>query len=132
LAGDGTSTYSRDPGGALVGVRTGTTGVLALTDQHSDVVGTFAPTGTTLAGSTAYDPLGNVVSAANRAGNLGYQSGWTQQSTGRVNMAARWYNPASGQFDNRDTVGPDPAPDPVAANRYAYANDNPLTGTDPT
>ncbi len=104
--------------------------MLALTDQHTDVVGEF--TGTALAGSATYDPLGNVTASTNMAGNLGYQSGWTDHATGRVNMAARWYNPATGQFDNRDSIGVSPLPNPMAANRYAYADDNPLTNTDPT
>jgi RHS repeat-associated protein len=132
LATDGAASYSRDPAGGLIGVKTGQTGVLALTDQHTDVVGEFTATGTALAGSATYDPLGNVTASANLAGNLGYQSGWTDHATGRVNMAARWYNPTTGQFDNRDSVGVSPLPNPMAANRYAYADDNPLTNTDPT
>ncbi len=132
VAADGTSTYSRDPGGGLVATKTGISGVLAWTDLHTDVVAQFTATGTTLAGSTTYGPLGTVVASSGATGNLGYQSGWTEQSSGRVNMAARWYNPNTGQFDNRDTAGNNPTPDPVAADRYAYANDNPLTVTDPS
>ena len=60
------------------------------------------PCTTGLAGSRAYGPLGTVVANANLVGNLGYQSGFTESSTGRVNMGARWYNPNTGQFDNRD------------------------------
>src|SRR5207248_4099464 len=103
LAGDGTSTYSRGPSGALVGVKTGASGVLAWTDQHTDLVGQFTPTGTSLTGSRTYGPLGTVVTSSNMAGNLGYQSAFTETTSGRVNMAARWYNPATGQFDNHDT-----------------------------
>ncbi|WP_186382662.1 hypothetical protein [Amycolatopsis rhizosphaerae] len=69
-------------------------GVLAFVDQHTDVVGQFTATGATLTGSTAYDPLGNVLSANGQKGRLGYQSGWTDSGTGKVDMAARWYNPA--------------------------------------
>jgi large repetitive protein len=132
LASDGSTTYSRDPSGGLVGERTGGTAVLAVTDDHTDVVGQLTPAGTALTGSVAYDPLGNVIAATTFGGNLGYQSGWTDHATGRVNMAARWYNPATGQFDNRDSIGPSPVPNPLAANRYAYGDDNPLTHTDPT
>src|SRR5581483_5658727 len=69
---------------------------------------------------------------AGMIGNLGFQSGFTEFNTGRVNMAARWYNPATGQFDNRDTASNNPVPIEANANQYAYANDNPLTGTDPS
>jgi RHS repeat-associated protein len=132
LAGDGGSTYGRDPSGALVGVRTGSTGVLAWTDRHTDVVGVFAASGTALAGSAAYDPLGKVLATTSPVGNLGYQSGWTEAATNRVNMAARWYDVNTGQFDNRDTVANSPVPASVAANGYAYGNDNPLTALDPS
>jgi large repetitive protein len=132
VAGDGTSTYSRGPGGGLVGVRTGGAGKLAWTDLHTDVVGQFAAAGSSLAGSTTYGPLGTIVASAGMSGNLGYQSGWTETSNGRVNMAARWYNPATGQFDNRDSAQNSPTPNSANANGYAFVNDNPLTGTDPT
>ncbi|OXM65635.1 LamG-like jellyroll fold domain-containing protein [Amycolatopsis vastitatis] len=132
IASDGTSTYSRDPGGGLVGIASGGTGAFAFVDQHTDVVGTFTATGTALAGSTSYDPFGNVLASANGKGQLGYQSGWTDQSTGNVNMAARWYNPAVGQFMNRDTVSNSPVPNPMEANKFAYVDDNPMTGTDPS
>src|SRR5256714_1815900 len=64
-------------------------------------------------------------------GTVGYQSAFTETTSGRVNMAARWYNPATGQFDNRDAVGNNPTPNSANANRYAYANNNPLTNIDP-
>ncbi len=131
LAGDGSATYSRDPAGAVIGIKTGTSGVLAWTDQHTDLIGQFTATGNFLTGSTTYGPLGTIVATAGMAGNLGYQSAFTETSSGRVNMAARWYNPATGQFDNRDTASNSPTPNPANANRYAYANDNPLTNIDP-
>ncbi|MFF4599833.1 LamG-like jellyroll fold domain-containing protein [Amycolatopsis sp. NPDC001319] len=132
LASDGTSTYSRDPGGDLVGINTGGAGLFAFVDQHTDVVGAFTDTGTTLAGSSTYDPFGNVLASQNPKGHLGYQSGWTEPSAGTVNMAARWYNPAVGQFMNRDTVSNNPVPNPMEANKFAYVDDNPMTGTDPS
>jgi RHS repeat-associated protein len=132
LAADGTATYTRDPGGALLGVAAAGTQTLAWTDLHTDVVGEFTATGTTLSGSVAYDPLGRVLNTAGMIGNLGYQSEWTDGLTGRVNMHARWYNPATGQFDTRDSAENDPVPDSINANRYQYGDGNPMTVTDPT
>ena len=140
VASDGTDTYTYDPSGGLIGTGTaasggGTTsgsGSLVLTDQHNDVVGDFTATAAQLAGSTTYDPLGNVLATSNQQGQLGYQSGWTDKSTGKVNMAARWYNPATGQFMNKDTVANNPVPNSAEANPYAYVDDNPMLGTDPT
>jgi len=124
LAKDATSTYVRDPGGAVAGSKTGAWAVYAWTDLHTDVVGQFSAAATTLAGSTTYEPYGKVSTSTGMQGNLGYQSGWTDSQTKRVNMHARWYNPDTGQFDSRDT---DSVP-----NRFNYADNNPLVNTDPT
>ncbi len=132
LAADGAAKYTRDEDDDLVGVAAGASQTHAWTDQHTDVVGLLTATGTALTGSTTYDPLGRIVATNGMLGNLGYQSSWTDFSTGRVNMWNRWYNTLTGQFDTRDSVDLDPVPDSVDANRFAYADDNPLTETDPT
>jgi RHS repeat-associated protein len=131
VASDGTYTYSRSPSGRLIGVAGAGGSVLALTDLHNDVVGEFTPAGTSLAGSTSYGPLGNVTASAGAVGNLGYQSGWTDPSSGDVNMGSRWYSPATGQFLSRDSAANNPVPNSAAANGYAYGDDNPLTAYDP-
>lgn len=130
LASDGAATYSRDPANGLVGANLSGTGVLVDTDLRGDVVGTHTPAATSLSSSVTYDPLGNRVAGTGQ--RLGYQSGYTDLATGQVNMAARWYSPDTGQFASRDTVTNSPTPVSGNANRYAYANNNPLTGTDPT
>ncbi|WP_307043570.1 LamG-like jellyroll fold domain-containing protein [Streptomyces achromogenes] len=132
IASDGDDTYTFDPGGGLVGVKSiGGTGVLALTDQHNDVVGSFTSGATTLAGSASYDPLGKVVSPTNTViGHLGFQSGWTEPGTGDVGTASRWYDPDTGVFLNKDSVSLNPVPNSVSANPFAYVNDNPMAGTD--
>jgi RHS repeat-associated protein len=132
VTSDGTFTYSRDPAGGLVGVA-GQPGsaVLALTDQHRDVVGEFTATGSGLSGSTTYDPLGSVVATSGQIGNLGYQSGWTDPVTSNVKMGSRWYNPATGQFLSRDATSNSPMPNSAGANTFAYGSDNPLTAYDP-
>ncbi len=132
LASDGQNSYGRDPSGALVGINAGGTKVLAMTDLHDDVVGQFTDGGSALTGSTTYDPFGKITATSGMLGQLGYQSEWTDPNTSQVDMAARWYNPNTGQFNSRDTVGLNPVPDSVNADRFAYANDNPLTVTDPT
>jgi RHS repeat-associated protein len=130
VASDGIYRYSRDAAGGLIGISGPSGAVLALTDQHLDVVGQFTASGTALTGSTAYGPLGNVIATASAIGNLGYQSGWTDPATSNVNMGSRWYNPATGQFMSRDAASNSPLPASVAANTFAYGNDNPLTQYD--
>jgi RHS repeat-associated protein len=137
IASDGSNTYTYDPSGGLVGINQAgatstSTGVLAMTDQHDDVVGDFTNTGTALSGSTTYDPLGNVTATSDQVGSLGYESGWRDSSTGKVDMGSRWYNPATGQFMNKDSVSLSPVPNSVAANPFAYVDDNPMAGTDPS
>ncbi|MFE0777313.1 RHS repeat domain-containing protein, partial [Streptomyces sp. NPDC058861] len=132
IASDGGIAYSRNADGSLLGVKTPVSSVLALTDLHTDVVAQFTATGEALTGSRTYSPFGKVLHTGGLLGGLGYQSGWTDPETGKVNMAARWYSPAAGQFTSRDTVSLSPLPESVGANRYAYANDNPMSTTDPT
>ncbi|WP_240138973.1 LamG-like jellyroll fold domain-containing protein [Streptomyces sp. MUM 178J] len=132
VASDGAASYSRNVDGTLLGVKTPVSSALYLTDLHTDVVAQFTDTGETLTGSATYTPFGKVVQSTGMVGNLGYQSGWTDPATAKVNMAARWYSPETGQFNSRDTVGLSPLPTSVRANRYAYADQNPMTMTDPT
>ncbi len=131
LAADPTGKYVRTAGGAVAGVQTTGAGVYAWTDLHRDIVGQFGATSATLTGSSCFDPFGKTVSSTGMLGSLGYQSGWTDTGTGRVNMHSRWYNPDTGQFDTRDGADLSPVPASIAANRYAYANANPLANIDP-
>ncbi|MFC8360260.1 LamG-like jellyroll fold domain-containing protein [Streptomyces griseorubiginosus] len=131
LAGDGTTSYNRTPDGALLSAATGTTKQWALTDQHTDLIAGLNPDATAVTGSTAYDPFGTKTATTGTTPAVGYQSGWTDPTTGDVNMAARWYQPSTGSFTSRDTWQLDSSPS-AQANRYGYANNTPLTGTDPT
>ncbi|MCY0954111.1 LamG-like jellyroll fold domain-containing protein [Streptomyces sp. H27-S2] len=135
LVADATSTYTRTPGGALLATAvTGQAGTarLAVTDQHSDFVATLSPDGTSVSGSRTYDPFGKMTAAIGTNPNIGYQSGWTDSSTGEINMAARWYQPGIGSFTSRDTWQLDPTQSGLNANRYAYTAGGPLNATDPT
>ncbi|WP_208780080.1 LamG-like jellyroll fold domain-containing protein [Streptomyces griseorubiginosus] len=131
VASDGTSTYSRDPSGALTGESSATGATLAWTDLHTDVIGQFTAGGSALTGSASYDPWGTTT-ASTLTGSVGYQSEYTDPSTGNVNMHARWYSPSTGGFDSADTVDNPAVGDSTDANDFAYANDAPLTGTDPS
>ncbi|WP_367323409.1 RHS repeat-associated core domain-containing protein [Streptomyces sp. HUAS ZL42] len=131
LAGDGTTAYNRTPEGDLLSLSTGTTKQLAVTDQHTDLVAALNADATQVTGSTAYDPFGKETATNGTTPAVGYQSGWTDPASGDVNMAARWYQPGTGSFASRDTWQLDPSPS-GQANRYSYANEDPVNGTDPT
>ncbi|PZG44533.1 hypothetical protein C1I98_16990 [Spongiactinospora gelatinilytica] len=122
--------YSRDTTGGLLGLQEGTGPALAaLSDLHGDLVATF--TATALTDSAAYNPFGEITAQTGTPRKLGYQGGYTDPDTGKVNMHARWYQPGTATFASRDTATLTPAPS-VQANRYTYANASPLTGADPT
>jgi RHS repeat-associated protein len=55
--------------------------------------------------------------------SIGFQGSYTDPDSGQVDMNARWYNPGTGTFDSRDTLG---------GNRYAYGDSAPMNNTDPT
>ncbi|MEV6547817.1 LamG-like jellyroll fold domain-containing protein [Streptomyces sp. NPDC051597] len=132
VASDGSTTYSRNPDGSLLGVKNGSQSALAMTDLHDDVIAQFTAGGEALTGSTTYSPFGKVQQSSTMIGQLGYQSGWTDPETAKVNMAARWYSPQTGQFNSRDTADVDGLPASIGANKFAYADANPMTMTDPT
>ncbi|GIH02085.1 hypothetical protein Rhe02_01520 [Rhizocola hellebori] len=132
LAEDPTAKYVHGPAGDLLGVKPTGAGVYAWTDLHSDVVAQFGATSATFTGSTTYDPFGKTLASTGMQGSLGFQSGWSDTATGRVNMHARWYNTDTGQFDTRDTIDVSPVPASVGGNKYGYGNANPLVNVDPT
>lgn len=120
--------YGRDPFGGLLGQHEGTNPAAgALTDLHGDLVATF--NSTSLATSAAYDPFGTITAQTGAKTNLGYQGGYTDLDTGKVNMHARWYQPVTGSFVSRDVAALEPRPS-VQVNRYVYANANPLIFAD--
>ncbi|WP_433362735.1 RHS repeat-associated core domain-containing protein [Streptosporangium sp. CA-115845] len=123
------STFGRDALGRTLGLSDGGGGRLAFCDLRGDLIGTFGADSTSLADSVVYDPFGEVLARTGPAHDLGYQGGYTDPDTGKVNMASRWYQPSTGSFVSRDTLGQVPDPS-VQLNRYTYANDNPLTLVD--
>jgi RHS repeat-associated protein len=132
VASDSSATYSRDPAGQVTGVDSAAGGrVIALDDGHDDLSGVFTASGTTMAGSTTYDPWGQVLATSGPAIQVGYQGQWTDPATAQVDMGARFYSPANGSFINQDT-DPDPADTVITSGLHAYADDNPMSLTDLT
>ncbi|WP_307831555.1 LamG-like jellyroll fold domain-containing protein [Nucisporomicrobium flavum] len=131
VASDGTQTFNHTPGGTAISVRENGNSAFTSVDRHGDVTGSFGLSSGTQLSSATYDPYGNVVASSGNRPRIGYQGGWTDVTTGFVNAASRWYNPANGAFTSADTQENAPAP-AVNANPYAYGNDDPLGNSDPT
>jgi RHS repeat-associated protein len=96
---------------------------------HGDIEAEATATTGVLNASVTYDPYGQITSHTGTL-PLGYQSGWTDTTTGNVNAPARWYSPSVGALTGRDTVQL-PASSVAQTNRYAYGNDNPETNRRP-
>jgi len=62
---------------------------------------------------------------------LGYQTQYTDPTTGDTLMQARWYNPGTATFRSRDTYAGN-LNTPVSLNRYTYAHNNPIRYSDPS
>ncbi|MFJ5658071.1 LamG-like jellyroll fold domain-containing protein [Streptomyces microflavus] len=135
---DNNSTYGRGASDELLSVAEGTgAGRLTVTDKHGDVVGDLSATdgsATKLTGSTAFDPFGQRSEATGAetgtVGNAGFQGDWTDPDTEQVNMGARWYDPATGVFDSRDSYTYASGASALA-NRYTYGAGSPLDYSDP-
>ncbi|MFC5748433.1 RHS repeat-associated core domain-containing protein [Actinomadura rugatobispora] len=131
---DGVNGYARGPSGGLLATGGVAGPRITLSDRRGDVIGGFAPDNTlgSVTESTAYEPFGQPMARSGGALGIGYQGDWTDPGTGQVNMHARWYEPKSGAFTSRDDWTLDPAGGSIGANRYTYANGDPLNITDPT
>lgn len=132
LTSDGTATFSRRPVGSPLGVSQAGINNFVRTDAHGDVTATVSTAGAVTA-SRAFDPFGVVTGTGGTGAQptVGYQSDWTDPTSGLVNMGARWYQPTSATFVSRDSYN-GRVDTPVSLNRHTYANNNPVAYTDPT
>jgi RHS repeat-associated protein len=88
--------------------------VVALTDQ----------TGATQ-GTQRYDAWGNKLAGTGTIPQYGY-TGREPDETGLIYYRARYYDPTTGRFTQRDPIGLQ-----GGINRYAYVGNNPVNFTDP-
>jgi len=103
------------------------------TNQHGDLVG-LEDLGGNVTGTFAYDPWGNPTDhvgddATNHKQR--FQSQYTDQTTGLVDMNARLYDPTLGEFTAQDSVFGQTS-DPTSLNQYTYGEDSPVTYADPS
>jgi RHS repeat-associated protein len=101
------------------------------TNRHGDVTELLdASQLNPLVGSQIFDPFGQALSAP--VTSVGFQGDWTDPTSKQPWMAARWYQPKTGTFTNRDTLLGSVGGATVGHNRYTYAANNPMTYWDPT
>jgi RHS repeat-associated protein len=83
----------------------------------------------------SFDPYGVAEVDQTSGGNAIHQTpflhtgGLHDRTTGWIKQGARYYNPTEGRWTQHDTL--DTPLDPLNANRYAYAANNPVNYIDP-
>jgi RHS repeat-associated protein len=78
--------------------------------------------------SSDYTPFGTT-SGASGSETLMYTDKPYDKATGLYYSGARFYDPTIGRFTSKDPMG---SPNPPRQNEFSYANDNPLSYTDPS
>ena len=125
LLTDGTSSFVYGPDGVPVEQITGT----VPTYLHQDQLGSTAlitDASGAVTGKYAYDPYGKATFTGTTSTPLQFNGQYTDAESGLVHLRARYYDPDTGQFLSVDPlVG-------GSRSRYGYAQDDPLTFTDPS
>jgi RHS repeat-associated protein len=126
-------------GGLPVAVRTHEADetTFVFTDHLGSVTSTWNDTTDTLT-LTRYFPYGGERHSSGEMPQDQRYTGQTSDATanasggsGLLYYNARYYDPATAQFTQPDTIVPDPAT-PADLNRYSYVRGNPLRYTDPS
>jgi RHS repeat-associated protein len=127
VSAGGTTGYTRDPAGALVGIR-GANRSYYLFDGLGSVVAVTSSSGS-VTNSYTYDPFGVTTETKALLTDVfnpwRYAGQYQDTATGLYKMGARYYQPELGRWTQRDPSGAD-------ANAYAYVAGNPVNFVDPS
>jgi RHS repeat-associated protein len=129
---DGTHTFVYGLGGRLIS-QTDATGqqTYVLSDGLGSTVALTDGSGTVTA-TYEYDVYGDVrASSGTTSTEYRFTGQQAEAATGLVYLRARYYDPQTGRFLQRDPFGGFLG-DPQGQQPYAYAHNNPVTPTDPS
>lgn len=130
LGTEGSTAYTRDSAGVLIGERTAGGNYYYLFDGLDSVVGVTDSSGNVVA-TYAYDPFGQLTANTGAIANpWHFDSSYLDAATGLYKMGERYYDPGVGRWTQEDPVR-DAATQPMAVNVYAYAKDDPINVSDP-
>jgi RHS repeat-associated protein len=131
LSREGTTSWTRDPGGTLISQRaSGGVNHYYLSDALGSVFGLADSTGA-LTRTYKYDPYGVQRSTAGSTPNpFQYVGQYRESAGGLYKMGARYYSPGLGRWSQVDPL--DQAGDLREGNRYAYVGSDPVNFVDPS
>jgi RHS repeat-associated protein len=129
----GTATdFTRDPSGTELSDSVGGTHYYYAFDGLGSVVGLFDATGNLVSNYVAhYEPYGKPINNASTgypAMPIRFAGYWLDTNTGLYKVGARYYDPSTGRWTQRDPM--DNPYDLHGWNRYIYAGDDPVNFTD--
>jgi RHS repeat-associated protein len=127
LVDDGSKAYLHADG---VLSEVGTSGATQLLGDALGSVRGLADTNGTLIGSRSYEAFGVPRTTIGASSLLGF-TGEPTDTTGLVDLRARFLDSGTGRFLSADSLQPN-APGTQGYNSYVYAANNPATWTDPT
>lgn len=128
-AGARTTTRTYTMGGEAIATRDATGVKLMATDNNGTPLISVDAT-TQAFEKRRYSPYGELLQApASWPSTRGYLNK-TTDNTGTTHLGAREYDPAASRFISVDPIGD--GSDPQQLNGYAYANNSPITSTDPS
>src|SRR5215470_6659175 len=128
-------TYTYNQGGSPLSLEVGDAAFLYLSDPFGNTAELTDLTGTVQQQFTMTDPFGGFAQTtpggpSAPAVRLGFQGQYNDPLSGAYHLRARDYVTDSGRFHSMDPAS-QPTTSP-AQSAYVYANDNPLTGSDPS
>jgi len=113
LSREDTTSYTRDSGGLLLSMRTGTGNYYYLPDGLGSVASVTDAAGNLVA-TYNYEPFGKLKSSTGTLPNpyrwLGALGVYHDSATGLYKMGTRYYDPALGRFTQVDPVKAEPLP----------------------
>jgi RHS repeat-associated protein len=124
-SGGSTTDYLVDANGSLLANLAGGVRTWYGLDGQGSVRQLLTDSGS-VTGTQNYDPYGQVEAGSTLSSSFGYTGQLQDSTTGAEYLRARWYQPSNAQL-----LGVDPAL-ASTGQPYAYANDNPVNGSDPS
>lgn len=125
LLADTDFTYLYGPGSSPLAQISSTGDITYLHADHQGTTRALTNNTGDVTGTASYDPHGQPLTTTGAPSRFGYAGEYTDP-TGLIYLRARYYDPTTQQFLTRDPL------EALTNTPYSYANNNPLTYTDPT